>query len=476
VEDASPAAKAGVRTGDVVLSIDGRAVRDARDLSRTVAFLDPGRTATLQVWRDGARKELSVTVGRQSAERAARPRRRSRLPGGHPRGHARPAACSPPRAGRRRGLGGARSPAAEKGFKAGDVIAEVAGRPVASPEEVRQAVEASRKDGRKAVLFRVESREGLALHRDPVPDGLSDGGPSLTWGGASPVRARSPAATLSAQHLVDGDRSERMRLPVAWWTALAIAAAVPTMPISPRPFTPIGLALVVVLGHEHDVDLVDVRRDRDVILGQIVVHEAAEGVIREGLLVQRHGDAPDHAAEHLAARRLRVQDPPRRPRGDDAGHPDLAELLVHPHLREDRRVGVGRVGLLVGLARARGLLRLDPVDARARMASSKVTERDGSAVTWMRPLAKVTWSRVASPRGLPATLPAWPEQGLAHRVARGLHGGARGRRGPGASLHGGMGQGRIRDAGGHVLHRQPERVRADLGQDRVGAGADVGRR
>ena len=37
--------------------------------------------------------------------------------------------------------------------------------------------------------------------------------------------------------------NSRMRLPVAWKTALAMAAAVPTMPISPSPFTPIGLAL-----------------------------------------------------------------------------------------------------------------------------------------------------------------------------------------------------------------------------------------
>lgn len=35
--------------------------------------------------------------------------------------------------------------------------------------------------------------------------------------------------------------TERMRLPVAWKTALAIAAAMPTSPISPTPFTPTGL-------------------------------------------------------------------------------------------------------------------------------------------------------------------------------------------------------------------------------------------
>jgi serine protease Do len=160
VEDASPAAKAGVKTGDVVLAIDGRPVKDARDLSRTVAFLDPGRTASLQVWRDGAKKDLSVTIGRQSAERTAAAAPESASREGTPVGKL--GLRLQPAEGKGVAVASVEpgSPAAEKGFKAGDVIAEVAGRPVSSPEEVRQAVEASRKDGRKAVLFRVESREG----------------------------------------------------------------------------------------------------------------------------------------------------------------------------------------------------------------------------------------------------------------------------------------------------------------------------
>src|SRR5215207_6670833 len=50
VEDGGPAAKAGIRTGDVIISVNGKPVKDARDLSRMVASLGAGSTANLQVW------------------------------------------------------------------------------------------------------------------------------------------------------------------------------------------------------------------------------------------------------------------------------------------------------------------------------------------------------------------------------------------------------------------------------------------
>ena len=50
---------------------------------------------------------------------------------------------------------------ARKGLREGDTILEVAGRAVSRPAEVRQAIDAARKDGRKAVLMRVKSAEGV---------------------------------------------------------------------------------------------------------------------------------------------------------------------------------------------------------------------------------------------------------------------------------------------------------------------------
>ncbi|MDE1156667.1 MAG: Do family serine endopeptidase, partial [Neorhizobium sp.] len=59
----SPADKAGIVTGDVVTAFNGNAVKSPRDLSRMVADLTPGDKADLDVWRGGADKKLSITVG-----------------------------------------------------------------------------------------------------------------------------------------------------------------------------------------------------------------------------------------------------------------------------------------------------------------------------------------------------------------------------------------------------------------------------
>ncbi|MBJ6126996.1 Do family serine endopeptidase [Microvirga splendida] len=171
LEDDSPAAKAGVKTGDVVLSVNGKPVDDARDLSRTVASLSAGSTANLQVWRDGKRQDVSVTIGKMSDRTASASSQQDgtmemdklglRLaPGAAAGGDVKGVAVVGVEPG---------STAAEKGFKTGDVIAEVGGQAVQTPADVRKALEDSRKTGRKNVLFRVEAEAGARFIAVPVP-------------------------------------------------------------------------------------------------------------------------------------------------------------------------------------------------------------------------------------------------------------------------------------------------------------------
>ena len=63
VEPDSPAASAGVVSGDVIVRFDGVLVRGSDDLPRIVGAVEPGRPELMEVWRDGSLHELPVTVG-----------------------------------------------------------------------------------------------------------------------------------------------------------------------------------------------------------------------------------------------------------------------------------------------------------------------------------------------------------------------------------------------------------------------------
>jgi serine protease Do len=70
VEEGSPAGKAGVEVGDVILKIDGRTVEGSADLSRTIRGLKPGSKIVLTVWRGGKQRDLPVTVAEFKDEEA----------------------------------------------------------------------------------------------------------------------------------------------------------------------------------------------------------------------------------------------------------------------------------------------------------------------------------------------------------------------------------------------------------------------
>lgn len=68
VNPRSPAAKGGVQRGDVVLSIDGRAITSTGQLRNMVAAAGVGKTLNLEVLRNGKRESLKVTLGEMPAE------------------------------------------------------------------------------------------------------------------------------------------------------------------------------------------------------------------------------------------------------------------------------------------------------------------------------------------------------------------------------------------------------------------------
>ncbi|MGI4813168.1 MAG: DegQ family serine endoprotease [Janthinobacterium lividum] len=71
VEPGSPAAKAGIKPGDVILQVDGKAVDDSTSLPEEIAEHRPGSTTHLDVWRDRKDRDIAVTVGTLSDTKVA---------------------------------------------------------------------------------------------------------------------------------------------------------------------------------------------------------------------------------------------------------------------------------------------------------------------------------------------------------------------------------------------------------------------
>jgi serine protease Do len=73
VERSGPGAKAGVEAGDVILAVNGRKIDRSSELPLLVAQMKPGTRAKVEIWRKGARKNVTVTVAELQPEKLAAP-------------------------------------------------------------------------------------------------------------------------------------------------------------------------------------------------------------------------------------------------------------------------------------------------------------------------------------------------------------------------------------------------------------------
>jgi len=67
VESGSPAEKAGLLRGDIVLELNGKPLKDQRELQLTVSKMVPGTTVNLTIMRDGKQQQIAVTLGEEPA-------------------------------------------------------------------------------------------------------------------------------------------------------------------------------------------------------------------------------------------------------------------------------------------------------------------------------------------------------------------------------------------------------------------------
>jgi serine protease Do len=153
----TPAAAAGLKAGDVITKINGKSVKDAADLTRDVGALSPGEKVDLTVVRDGSEKSFNLTLGSLQPTKTAKAdaaTSESALTLG--------VQLAPTNDGQP-GVAIVRvdpnGVAAAKGLSDGDVILQVAGKPVSSPQEVKAGIAAAKQDGKKSVLMLIRTAE-----------------------------------------------------------------------------------------------------------------------------------------------------------------------------------------------------------------------------------------------------------------------------------------------------------------------------
>jgi serine protease Do len=147
VQPGSPAEKAGVRRGDVITAVNGEAVKDGNVLRNEVSQLLPGSAVRLTILRDGREQTLNVTLAELQQASADRDRQDA-----EPDRTGYGMSVEPLTSATARELGvsaksgvvvvdvQASGRAADAGIRQGDVISEVDGRPVTSPEALRDAL------------------------------------------------------------------------------------------------------------------------------------------------------------------------------------------------------------------------------------------------------------------------------------------------------------------------------------------------
>ena len=221
VQPGLPAAQAGMKSGDIIIDVDGTPIKTVRELQRKIAAFRPDSTVKVKVLRDGKEQLIEVKLAKlpdqqqaaveqkQAPQKKANPRRDDddrgdRMDRGDDRrGDLRKDRPNRSEKNERQGsntneltlsqLGisvapasevqGANSegivvtdvdnqgPAGERGLRTGDVILEIGGRNVTKTSDLNDAMTKARSEGKSVILLRVKSQGGSRYVTLPVGKG-----------------------------------------------------------------------------------------------------------------------------------------------------------------------------------------------------------------------------------------------------------------------------------------------------------------
>lgn len=161
-----PAASSDIKAQDAILMVNTDKIADSRDLARKIAELSPNSTVDVTVWRNNAEKVVKVKLGvfpggKEDPSKPDAPKAPSNLDLSQLGITLMPAKGAP-----KDKDGGVviaevapGSDAAAKGIKAGDIILQVSGETVASPDDVVAGVKKAEGLKRKAVLLHIKSAD-----------------------------------------------------------------------------------------------------------------------------------------------------------------------------------------------------------------------------------------------------------------------------------------------------------------------------
>jgi serine protease Do len=186
----SPADTAGIKAGDIILSVDGKSINDPRDLALQIASKAPNTTVNVSVWRNGMTQDIAVKLGTLQTDVATPASTTPRPPanggtnssnGGAGRttdvprqGTAIPELGLSVAAARDRTNGvdifdvAPAGPADDAGLSNGDVLLSIGSTSVSSAADVKLALDTAKQKGDHSVLLRIQSGQSIAFLAIPL--------------------------------------------------------------------------------------------------------------------------------------------------------------------------------------------------------------------------------------------------------------------------------------------------------------------
>jgi serine protease Do len=175
IDDKGPAKPAGIEPGDVIVTFDGKDIKEPKDLSRVVADTAVGKEVDVVIIRKGAEQTLKVTLGRlndgdKAVQAAAKTQEPAEKPVTQKALGLDLASLSKDLRSRYKIKDSVKgviitnvdtpSDAADKRLSAGEVIVEVAQEAVSNAADVKKRVDQLKKDGKKSILLLVSNADG----------------------------------------------------------------------------------------------------------------------------------------------------------------------------------------------------------------------------------------------------------------------------------------------------------------------------